>query len=194
MTLIIAMSVYALTLSISPGPVNMIILASGVQNGIYRTVPFILGATSGFTLLLYIIGAGGYAFLQQYPDVMRVANFLGTGFILYIGLKIMAAGGGRDMAQSRQPGFMEGAVLQWLNPKAWIASLSGTAAFVSGEGYGTLGVFCLIYFVLCYTGLSFWAVLGRFAQGFLNTPKHMRAFNILMGSSLCGVAIYLFLR
>ncbi len=192
MTLLLAMATFALALSISPGPVNMICLSSGVHNGIWRTLPFVTGATVGFTLLLYLIGAGGGTLLQEYPTALQVMNLLGTGFILYVGWKIMTADGALEKQQARQPKFLEGAVLQWLNPKAWIASVSGVAAFVSGEGLGTLSVFCLVYFILCYLGVAFWAVVGAYAQNLLNTQDRMKLFNRVMGGSLCLVAVYLF--
>jgi len=193
MTLLFAMATFALALSISPGPVNMITLASGLHNGIWRTLPFVTGATTGFTALLYVIGVGGFALLQSYPVIMQVMNVGGTLFILYIGWKLICAGGTLDTQKITQPKFIEGVLLQWLNPKAWIACVSGVAAFVSGEGLGTIGVFCSIYFVLCYLGVGFWAVVGVTAQNLLNTEQKVRGFNRLMGLSLCAVAVYLFM-
>lgn len=189
---LLAMATFALALSISPGPVNMITLTSGVHNGIWRTLPFVSGATVGFTFLLFLIGTGGDSLLQSYPQVMKVMNVLGTGFILYLGWKIWCSDGTLEKQSARRPRFMEGAVLQWLNPKAWIACVSGVAAFVSGEGMGTIYIFCVVYFVLCFIGLGFWAVMGAIAQNFLSTKQRVVIFNRVMGGSLIAVSLYLF--
>jgi len=194
MVLLLAMATFALALSITPGPVNMISLTSGVNNGLWRTLPFVSGATVGFTLLLFVIGVGGDILLKNYPLAMQVMKVLGTGFIFYIGWMIFKSDGQLQQQETRLPRFMEGAVLQWLNPKAWIACVSGVGAFVSGEGLGTIYVFCAIYFVLCYAGLGFWALMGASAQTFLTTAKRLRLFNRIMGAGLCLVAVYLLLN
>jgi len=192
MTLLLAMTTFALALSASPGPVNIIALASGVNNGFMRTLPFVTGAALGFTALLYLVGMVGETVVKDYPTVMSAMHLLGTSYILYLGVKLIRAKGDVSSEDKPKPKFHEGAILQWLNPKAWIACLIGVAAFVTGEGLGTILIFCLIYFVMCILGVSFWAVMGAFTQNFLTTPKHLSYLNTVMGASLCGVAIYLF--
>ncbi|MDV7340125.1 LysE family translocator [Terasakiella sp. A23] len=193
MTLLLAMTTFALALSASPGPVNIIALASGVNNGFMRTLPFVSGAALGFTALLYMVGMVGESVVKDYPTVMSVMHVLGTGYILYLGWKLMTAKGEVSSEEKPKPKFFEGAILQWLNPKAWIACLIGVAAFVTGEGWGTILVFCLIYLVMCFLGVSFWAVMGAFTQNFLTSPERLRLLNIIMGGCLCAVAVYLFL-
>ena len=58
MSLLFAMFSFSLAMSISPGPVNMIILSSGVNYGVKKTIPYVSGATIGFTLLLLFTGLG----------------------------------------------------------------------------------------------------------------------------------------
>ncbi|WP_319802661.1 LysE family translocator [Klebsiella aerogenes] len=91
MTLILAMFLFSLTMSISPGPVNMVIISSGASYGFRRTFPFVSGATIGFTLLLIVIGFGFYASIEKYPLFFKYLNVAGSAFIIYIGYKIASS-------------------------------------------------------------------------------------------------------
>ena len=91
MSLILAMFMFALTMSISPGPVNMVIISSGANHGFRKTLPFISGATTGFTLLLILVGFGFYAVIDKYPLFFNYLNIAGSAFIIYLGYKIAAS-------------------------------------------------------------------------------------------------------
>lgn len=91
MSLILAMFMFALTMSISPGPVNMVIISSGANHGFRKTLPFISGATTGFTLLLILVGFGFYAVIDKYPLFFNYLNIAGSAFIIYVGYKIAAS-------------------------------------------------------------------------------------------------------
>jgi len=193
MTFIIAMCTFAFTMSITPGPVNIITLSSGTNHGVVRTLPFVTGATVGFTGLLFLLGLGVVELFLQYPMVMKAMGYVGTVFILYMAVKIMTAKGTVEAINVERPHFWQGAMLQWLNPKAWIACVSGLAAFTTKDDASSLVIFCLVYFVLCYIGVGFWAVLGAKAKQYLRTEKQLCIFNMSMGACLFCVAGYLFI-
>jgi threonine/homoserine/homoserine lactone efflux protein len=192
MSVIWAMCAFALTMSITPGPVNVIALSSGVNHGFFRTFPFVSGATLGFTALLYLLGAGVLELMMQFPLVMQMLGYAGTLFLLYVAFSIVRA---KEVVEGERtapcPKFWQGWILQWLNPKAWIACMSGLTAFVSRAEMGSLLFFCMIYFFLCYVGVGFWAVLGAKTQKLLRTSKQMQVFNWIMGTVLACVALYL---
>ncbi|HCM4284155.1 TPA: LysE family translocator [Klebsiella quasipneumoniae] len=128
MTLILAMFLFSLTMSISPGPVNMVIISSGASYGFRRTFPFVSGATIGFTLLLIVIGFGFYASIEKYPLFFKYLNVAGSAFIIYIGYKIASSRSELSLTKSEAPSFTQVFLLQWLNPKAWIACASVTCS------------------------------------------------------------------
>lgn len=189
---LLAMVSFSLVMSISPGPVNMIIISSGINNGFRKTFSFISGATIGFTLLLGFIGLGFYKTIELFPSFLTTLSFFGSSFIIYMGYKIMNSQSSLDIDESKKriPKFHEGFLLQWLNPKAWIASISGVSLFSSSETM--LLTFIFVYFFLCYIGLSFWGILGDKISGFFKIEKRLKVFNFLMGSLLIVTAIYLF--
>ncbi|HYD97279.1 MAG TPA: LysE family translocator [Noviherbaspirillum sp.] len=191
LTLLVAMTVFSLTMSISPGPVNMVIVSSGANHGFRRTLPFVSGATIGFTLLLIFVG---FAFMQVvtgYPRVMLLMGLAGSAFIIYIGWRIASSSPSITLEKDNVPTFMQGFLLQWLNPKAWIACASGAALFSDPDTKATLITFITIYFLVCYASLAAWAVLGDRVALVLNSRERIRAFNMLMGGLLIASACYL---
>ncbi|MEH6403184.1 MAG: LysE family translocator [Sneathiella sp.] len=191
MTFLFAMSIFALTMSISPGPVNIVTFSSGATNGILKTVPFVLGATAGFTLLLFVLGLGIARTLESYPEVLYILGKLGGLFIVYMAYKTIKSDASVTFEARKTPKLVEGAMLQWLNPKAWIACLSGVTAFTVEGDISSLVLFCAVYFILCFFGVGFWAIVGSQAKRFLNTSKRSRLFNGGMGGCLGCVGLYI---
>ncbi len=194
-TLVLSMISLSFVMSISPGPVNMLIISSGINNGFKKTFAFVSGATIGFTLLLLFIGLGFITVLTQYPIFLKILSLLGTLFIIYMGYKIATAPASLEIEENKKVGmvtlkFYQGFLLQWLNPKAWIACISGVSIYSSSQEI--LFTFIFIYFIFCYLSLSFWAIIGKNLQFFLNTHKRLKIFNLFMGITLIVTALYLF--
>jgi threonine/homoserine/homoserine lactone efflux protein len=89
------------------------------------------------------------------------------------------------------PKFYEGFLLQWLNPKAWIACVSGVSIFSVAQNINPFLTFSSIYFIVCYASLGAWALLGAKMSSFLNSHLRLRLFNLLMGLLLIVTAVYL---
>ncbi len=194
MSLIFAMCVYSFSMSVSPGPVNLITLSTGVSHGFRKALPFVTGASMGFALLLYLIGLGIYQLAEAYPGVMLVMTVAGSLFIAYMGYNILTSKPQVDVKKQHIPKFYQGVILQWLNPKAWIASVAGVSAFNLSESHHWLLVFVSLYFVICFFCIAAWALLGTQLTSLLKTQHHVKLFNYAMGSSLILIAVYLLLR
>ncbi len=85
MSLVIAMCLFAFSMSISPGPVNLIVLSSGVNHGVRKTMPFVFGAVVGFSLLLLAVGSGIGEVIGQTSALLMFCCLAGNVFIFYIG-------------------------------------------------------------------------------------------------------------
>lgn len=191
MSLLCAMFSFSLAMSITPGPVNMIILSSGIYNGVKKTIPYVSGATIGFSLLLLFTGLGFFEFIKTYPFFLTHLAIGGSLYIIYMGYKIASSKPELEVKKKNVPKFYEGFLLQWVNPKAWIACVSGVVIFASAESYVPFLTFTSIYFVVCYASLSAWAVLGTKVSFLLNSHFRLRFFNLSMGILLIATAIYL---
>ena len=177
----LSMALFALALSISPGPVNMITLSSGVSRGFAGTLPFVLGASLGFTALLFLLGLGLLELVTQHDLLMTAIKALGTAYICYLAVLLFKAPS--TLAASEQesaPRFYQGALLQWLNPKAWAACFTGLALFTTTQQPESLYTFCSIYLVVCMCGIGFWAVLGSKSIRLFSTERRLGFFNKTM--------------
>jgi threonine/homoserine/homoserine lactone efflux protein len=190
-SVVISMLLYSFSMSASPGPVNLITLSSGVNNGFRQTMPFVSGATIGFVVLLLGIGLGLSTITDLYPNLLNTFKYLGSGFVAYMGLSLFRSGAMLGAGKQSQPTFMQGALLQWLNPKAWVACLAGVSAFNASESLQQLILFSGIYFMICYLSIALWAFSGHQIQGLLKRPSFYQMFNRLMGSILILVACWL---
>lgn len=187
------MFTFSLSMSISPGPVNITILSSSMNYGLKQTFAFISGATIGFTALLGAVCLGLYQVISLYPILLNIITVLGTVLLVWMGWNIARAQGESiqtdQLELPKAPTFMQGALLQWLNPKAWIAAVSGTALFSASHNALYLFLFILIYFVVCYLSLLIWGYTGQKLAVFLNQGSRMRVFNMVMGVLLMFIAL-----
>ena len=191
MSLFLAMLVFSFVMSITPGPANMMIVSSGVSHGFRRTMPFVTGATLGFTALLVTIGFGFFQLLVVYPSLLNYLAIAGSGYVTYIGYKIMRSSRHVKLKPQPCPRFYQGFLITWLNPKAWTASLSGVALFSGSPESGRLIHFFIVYFLVCYACFTLWALAGDKVRVLLTSESSIRAFNIIMGGALILCAVYL---
>jgi threonine/homoserine/homoserine lactone efflux protein len=193
LSLVFSMFIFSLSMSISPGPVNLTILTSSMNYGVKATFAFISGATIGFTGLLASVCFGLYQIIVTYPVLLDLITVLGTALLLWIGFNILRAKettiSTQNPDQIQIPTFMQGVLMQWLNPKAWIAAVAGTGLFSTGSIENPLLVFVLIYFVVCYLCLLLWGIVGEKLANFLNRGNRVGIFNLVMGLILILISL-----
>ena len=191
MSLFITMLSFSLAISISPGPVNMVIVSSGASYGVRKTFSFVSGGTIGFTSLLLFIGLGFSKVIDLYPYFLKYLAVIGSLFIIYMGYLIATSKSELDIKEQKQPTFMQGFLLQWLNPKAWIACMVGVSLFSAPNSHQEFLTFSLTYFLVCYFSLFSWSVLGSKAAILLNSEFKLKLFNQLMGGLLIVTSCFL---
>ena len=195
MSVIFSMAAFALASSISPGPVNIVSLGCGARHGLRAALPHVTGATLGFILLLLLIGLGLHEVLNQWPLLTQLIRFAGVIFLLYLAYQLASDDGQLGAAQEQKvPSALGGALMQWLNPKAWLACLAGIGAFVADGDVLMVWVFCLLYLVICWLSLASWAWAGPSLHGRLKRTAGVRWFNRGMAALLAGCAVYLLLE
>jgi threonine/homoserine/homoserine lactone efflux protein len=192
MSLIISMAAFALVASITPGPVNIVALSSGARYGFRASQRHVVGATLGFVLLLVLMGLGLHELLEIWPGLTQVVQWAGVAFLLFMAFKLASDDGQVNAKDSgRAPSMLYGALMQWLNPKAWLACVAGMGAFVANGEARLIWQFAAVYLVICYLSVGCWAYAGTFLRGYLNNPAGMRLFNRSMALLLAGSAAYL---
>ena len=194
LSLFLSMAAFALAASISPGPVNIVALSSGVRFGFGASMFHVTGATFGFALLLLLIGLRLHQLLTLWPSFTTAVQWAGIAFLLYLAYKLATDDGrlGSDR-QARPPTVFHGAAMQWLNPKAWLASVAGMGAYAGSGDPKLVWQFTLLYFLICYVSIGCWAYAGAFLSRYLQDERRMRGFNRTMAALLAASALYLLL-
>jgi threonine/homoserine/homoserine lactone efflux protein len=192
MSLLVSMAAFALASSITPGPVNIVALSSGARHGLGPALLHVSGATLGFTVLLILIGFGLHEVLMQWPVLTLAIRWAGVAFLLYMACRLAADDGRLDAdGGGGQSSMLNGAIMQWLNPKAWLACVAGMGAFVASGEARLIWQFAGIYFVVCYLSLACWAFAGTYLRPYLNSARGVRLFNRCMAALLVGCSAYL---
>jgi threonine/homoserine/homoserine lactone efflux protein len=178
---------YCVAMSGTPGPNNVMVLASAANFGFQRTQPHIWGINIGFSLMMFIIALGlGSVFLAE-PRLQLALKVIGVTYMLWLAFKIAMASGVSDGEAKGKPlTFLQGAVFQWVNPKAWMMIL-GAVSVYGPAGYSPLEKALYLSLVMLIAGsppTQIWAAFGVGIRRFLQNPKALRAFNITMAALL----------
>ena len=129
-SLLFALTAFALVSSITPGPNNLMLMASGTNFGFARTVPHMLGVAIGFTLMIVLVGAGLVTVIGLVPGALTAIKWLSIAYLLYLAYKIATAAPNPLEGQSagKPMTFVAAALFQWINPKAWTMALTAVSA------------------------------------------------------------------
>jgi threonine/homoserine/homoserine lactone efflux protein len=187
-----AFLLFAFVSSITPGPNNLMLMASGANFGFRRSIPHMLGIAAGFLVMLILTGLGLAQFFELYPVSLIVVKVLATVYMLWLAWKIAHAAPVQSRAAPGTPmTFLQAAAFQWVNPKAWAMALTANTVYVSDSSIYILILVCIAYAAINLPSVSFWTVLGQQMARFLTNPRRLRAFNwtmaILLVASLYPV-------
>ncbi len=183
LSLLGAMALFAFVTSVTPGPNNMMLLASGVNFGFTRTIPHIFGITFGHFILLMTTGAGLEKLLEVYPDAFMVMKVLGMAYLIYLAWKIVHSGAPDpgDKHSSKPLGFIGAAAFQWVNPKAVMMAVGYFSNYMPKDASTTYVVLtCIMFCVVNVPSTSIWVILGTQLERWLHTPSSRRIFNWTM--------------
>lgn len=190
MEILVALVVFAFISSVTPGPNNLMLMTSGINFGLRRTVPHMLGVTSGFTLMIALIGLGLMQLIQAVPGSMMVITILSGLYLLYMAWKIATTDTSQardDVTTSRSKPFtfLQAALFQWVNPKAWTMALTAISAYAP-KSQGWIGVLMVagVFGIVNLPATGTWAVMGSKMRRFLGDPMRMKTFNIIAASLL----------
>lgn len=179
-----ALLAYALVTSVTPGPNNFMLLASGVNFGFSRSIPHMLGISIGFFVLLVAVGFGLGALLSAFPELHLTLKILGGAYLLYLAWRIaMSRSMGKDGEVGARPmTFFEAAAFQWVNPKAWVMALTAMAVYTNADR-PVMSVLLIgaAFSIVNLPSIAVWAGFGMAMRGFLADPTRLKWFNIAMG-------------
>lgn len=192
---LLALFLFAFTTSITPGPNNMMLFASGVNFGFVRTIPHMLGIGVGFLILLIAVGLGLGALLHSVPLLYTILKFAGGVYLVWIAWKIASSRSLSEGSAGAEPmSFVQAAAFQWVNPKAWVMAVSAMATYTSEQSYlVSVMIVGLIFAIVNVPSVSTWAGFGSALRQWLSDPVRLKWFNITM-AVLLVVSLWPMLR
>jgi threonine/homoserine/homoserine lactone efflux protein len=188
---------FILVSSITPGPNNAMLASSGLTFGMQRTVPHLLGVNLGFALMVLLVGLGLGAVFTREPIVYQVLKYVGAAYLLYLAWKIANSGSMQEgRARTRPFTFLQAAMFQWVNPKAWVMAVGIVATYTPQQGFfGNLLIATLACIVINLPCVGLWVLFGSTLRRWLHKPAIVRGFNVAMAlllvASLYPVALEL---
>lgn len=178
-----ALVVFAFVSSITPGPNNLMLLASGLNYGVRRTLPHMLGVAGGFTLMLVGVGLGFGALFKAVPSAQTIIKALCAIYLLYLAFRIATAGpvnGANKGATARPTRWYEAVAFQWVNPKAWASALTVFATFAQGEAVASTLSIAAVFGLVGLPCLAVWTLFGLGLRRVLSDPGLVKWFNWTM--------------
>ena len=188
--LLAALAAFAFISLITPGPNNLMLLASGMNYGWLRTIPHMLGIGIGFPVMIALVGLGIMQVFDLVPASYTVLKVLCAAYLCYLAWKIATAAPVQsdDSEGGTTPlTFFQAAAFQWVNPKAWAMGVTAISVYTPPDrSLTTVIVASLTFALIGIFSLNCWTLLGQQLRRLLQAPVARRVFNV--GCALILVA------
>lgn len=183
--ILLALIAFAFVSSITPGPNNMMLLASGANFGFGRTIPHMLGIGIGFTVMVSLVGLGLMQVFDLWPISYSILKIISTVYLLWLAWKIANAASPQDTKASSTPmTFIQAALFQWVNPKAWTMALTAITLYAPSREILSVLIVAGIFGVVNLPSVSVWTVLGQQMRIILSNRRRLLTFNWTMAALL----------
>jgi len=190
-TAYLPLALFAFVSSVTPGPNNVMLTASGATFGYRKSLPHMLGISLGAAVMLLFVGLGLGAVFERIPMLYTVLKYVGAVYLLYLAWRIANAGriqGGSGRA--RPFTFFQAAAFQWVNPKAWIMAIGIVATYTPHDGFFVnLILACLVLMIVNFPAISVWTLFGSALSRVLKSEAAITRFNVCM-ALLLVVSLY----
>lgn len=179
--ILLAFATFCFVSSITPGPNNLMLMASGANFGIRRTLPHWLGIGIGFTAMIVVVGLGLMQVFDAFPISYTILKILSVGYLLFLAWKIANAAPPSETQEQGTPmTFLQACAFQWVNPKAWAMALTAITVYTPTKGVSGIALTALIFGIINLPSCSTWMFIGQQMRRFLTSPTRLRVFNITM--------------
>jgi threonine/homoserine/homoserine lactone efflux protein len=185
--LALAFVAFAAAALFSPGPNNIMLMASGLNHGFRRTLPHVAGVTLGFAFLVAVIGIGLGAMFATYPALQAILKYAGAAYLAYLAVVIAMSrpAGSTGEAEGQPMTFLGAALFQWVNVKGWVIAIGTVTAYAAIAAYPwNIVVLSLLLLVIGTTSSMTWVLFGTSLQSLVKSPRAVRIFNLVMAALL----------
>lgn len=188
----LSLAMFSVATSVTPGPNNIMLLASGINFGFKKTLPHSIGVSSGFFVMLLAIGFGVGALIQSSPEIYSVLKYLGAAYLLWLAWKTTISHSVSKVSDKKEKPLTisEAALFQWINPKSWMMAISGMALYTSQVNpFMSMLLVAAVFSLINWPCVAVWAVFGSKLREKLKNPQILKMFNLTMGVLLALSAV-----
>lgn len=190
-----AIILFAIVSCVTPGPNNTMIMTSGLNYGIRRSLPHYFGICLGFPAMVVAVGLGLAGLFERFPVLHTGMKIAGAAYLTYLAWRIASAPVTRLNSTAGKPfTFLQAAAFQWVNPKAWALAVGATVTYtVIDISYGLqIVTIALIFLVFGAPCILLWLWFGAALKSVLQQPRSVRIFNITMAALLMASLLPVF--
>ncbi|MEZ5769639.1 MAG: LysE family translocator [Paracoccaceae bacterium] len=189
--LFLALLGFVVIMCFTPGPNNLMLMASGTNYGYRPTLPHLAGVVFGFSLMVVLVGLGLMAVFTRLPELRTALKVVSVAYLLYLAWKIARAAPPDSAAtpQGRPLTFLQASAFQWVNPKGWTMALTGITAYAPGQSLWAVLVVSGAFLVVNSVSGSLWVLIGQQIRQFLTDPRRLVLFNWTMAALLVATLI-----
>ncbi|WP_441241096.1 LysE family translocator [Tardiphaga sp. 768_D3_N2_1] len=178
-----AFVVFAVVMFFTPGPNNIMLLASGLNFGFRRTIPHMAGVTFGFAFMIAVTGLGLGAVFTSIPMLQTILKYAGAAYLVYLAVAIGLSGppDPGEVERRKPMTFLGAALFQWVNVKGWVMAIGTITAYAAVASYPwNVVVQVMLSFVMGSLSTIAWALSGTALQSLVKSPRAVRIFNVTM--------------
>ncbi len=188
-----ALAIFAMGTSITPGPNNLMLMASGANFGFQRTIPHMLGISIGHGFMIVVIGLGLIQLFEAFPLLHTVMQVLSVAYLLFLAWKIANSAPPAEGEAAGKPfTFLQAAGFQWVNPKGWFMALTAISVYAPSENLIAILLVALVFSSVNLPSIVVWVCLGQSVRRFLTNYKRLRIFNWTMAGLLVASLALIF--
>lgn len=195
--LVLALMGFAFVSSVTPGPNNMMLMASGANYGLRRSLPHMFGVGIGHSFMICVLGVGLIQVFELYPVILDGMKLLSALYLCYLAYKIATAAPKVPDAtdSSGKPfTFLQAAAFQWVNPKGWFMALTAITVYTADQSIGQVVLVAIVFALTNFPSISLWTLMGQGISRLLKSPKQLRFFNWTMAALLILSLVPVFLN
>jgi len=199
--LLTSLVVFAIVGSVTPGPNNLMVMASGAAYGWRATLPHVMGIMIGFSVMTAAMNLGLGTLLAGAPALLWVVKTGGALWLFWLAFQLGRAAlrpvgdKGKTRAGGRPMRFHEAVLFQWVNPKAWAVTLAAAGAYaqLTPSLWSRTALIVLVFALCSPIANGIWVTMGEALHRLLSGPKAGRLFGLLMAALLAATAVSIFL-
>lgn len=164
----------------TPGPAVISLFYSGINYGLKKSLPYFFGTLIGFMFNL-VICAFGAGVILEFATVYSVLKIAMLGYISYLAYRIATSAPLDATGEAKPLYFMQGVLLNLLNPKAYVAAMSAISQFSLVSNYIQSAFWIVVInFTLVFVFQGLWCFSGQYIGRLFSHPKWYRAINVLL--------------